>query len=263
MNPKRLYAIFVRQLFLMKRGSRLINIFYWPTLDLLTWGFITMYLNNVGDSGFNFLAVLLSAVLLWNFFLRAQLGFHMAFLEDVWVRNFINLFATPLTVAEYITGLVLTSVVAGIASLLLPVLIAWLLFAYNIFQLGFMLIPFLAVLFIFGWTIALFAMALMLRFGSSAESLSWTLPFIFTPFSGVYYPISVLPVWAQHIAQGLPTSYVFEGMRQVIFSGTFDKAKLLYGFGFASAYFFLAYLVVLWTYKVVLRRGLITRFMTE
>lgn len=262
-NLKRSYAIFLRQLYLMKRGSRLVNIFYWPTLDLLTWGFITVYLGNVGMSGFNFLTVLLSAVLLWNFFIRALLGFHMAFLEDVWARNFINFFATPLTVAEYVAGLVLTSIVAGVLSLILPVLIAWLLFTYNIFQLGFMLIPFFIVLFIFGWTIALLAMALMLRFGASAESLSWTLPFIFTPFSGVYYPVSALPIWAQKISEGLPTSYVFEGMRQVIFSGNFDTGKLLYGFGFAVAYFFIAYFVVIWVYKIVLRRGLLTRFSVD
>ena len=263
MNFKRSYAIFLRQLYLLKRGSRLINIFYWPTLDLLTWGFITIYLTSVGTSGVNFLTLLLSAVLLWNFYTRAQLGFHMAFLEDVWVRNFINLFATPLTVAEYVTGLILTSVVAGILSMILPVLVAWLLFTYNIFQLGFMLIPFLAVLFIFGWTIALFAMAVMFRFGSSAESLTWALPFLFTPFSGVYYPISALPLWAQTISHVLPTSYVFEGMRQVIFSGSFDAVKLLYGFGFALAYFFLAYFVLIRVYKLVLRRGLFTRFSVD
>ncbi len=263
MSPKRSYAIFLRQLYLMKRGSRLINIFYWPTLDLLTWGFITVYLNNVGQSGFNFLTVLLGAVLLWNFFTRAQLGFHMAFLEDVWVRNFINLFATPLTVAEYVTGLILTSIVAGCLSLFLPFAVAWFLFSYNIFQLGFMLIPFLAVLFIFSWTIALFGMAIMLRFGSSAESLTWTLPFIFTPFSGVYYPLSALPVWAQYIAKVLPTSYIFEGLRQVICSGVFDTVKLLYGFGFALLYFFIAYFIVIKVYRVVLRRGLFTRFSVE
>lgn len=260
---KRSYAVFLRQLYLIKRGSRLINIFYWPTLDLLTWGFITAYLTNIGRSGFNLLTVLLSAVLLWNFYTRAQLGFHMAFLEDTWVRNLINFFATPLTVAEYVTGLVLTSIVAGVSSLALPILVAWLLFTYNIFQFGFLFIPYLVVIFIFGWAIALFAMALMLRFGASAESLTWTLPFMFTPFSGVYYPISSLPLWAQKISYGIPTSYVFEGMRQVVLSGNFDMTKLLYGFGLAIAYFFAAYFVVIWVYKIVLRRGLITRFSVE
>lgn len=247
----------------MRRGSRLTNVFYWPTLDLLTWGFITVYLNNVGKSGFNFLTAILSAVLLWNFFIRAQLGFHMAFLEDVWVRNFINLFATPLKVSEYVAGLVLTSIVAGFLSLILPVIVAWLFFSYNIFQLGFMLIPFFAVLFIFGWTVGLFSVAIMLRFGSSAESLTWTLPFIFIPFSGVYYPISALPLWAQKIAWMLPTSYIFEGVREVVSSGAFDAIKLLYGFGFSILYFFLAYFVVLQVYKMVLRRGLFTRFSVE
>ena len=85
-------------MYLMRRGSRLTNVFYWPTLDLLTWGFITVYLNNVGKSGFNFLTAILSAVLLWNFFIRAQLGFHMAFLEDVWERNFLNIFVTRITI---------------------------------------------------------------------------------------------------------------------------------------------------------------------
>lgn len=263
MNLKRSYAIFLRQLYLNKKGPRLVNIFYWPTLDLLTWGFITVYLSNVEKSEINFLTLLLSAVLLWNFFIRAQFGFHMAFLEDVWVRNFINLFATPLTVAEYVTGLVLTSIVSGILALILPVVVAWLLFTYNIFQLGFLLIPFLVVLFIFSWTVALFSMAIMMRFGSSAEAFTWALGFLVMPFSGIYYPVSALPFWAQKISYVLPTSYVFEGMRQVVLSSTFGPEKLLYGFGLAIAYFFLAYFVVIRVYKIVLRRGLLTRFSVE
>lgn len=247
----------------MKRWSRLINIFYWPTLDLLTWGFITAYFSNVGRSELNFLTILLSAVLLWNFFIRAQLGFHMAMLEDIWVRNLINFFATPLTVAEYTAGLILTSIVSGFLSLVLPIIVAWLLFAYNIFDLGLMLIPFLVVLFIFSWTIALLATSLIIRYGSGAESLTWTLPFLFTPFSSVYYPISALPVWAQKISLWLPTAHVFEGMREVLLSGVFDWSKLLIGLALAIFYFFVAYGILLWVYKIALRRGAFTRFSVE
>lgn len=263
MNLTRTYAIFLRQWYVTKRLSRLHNIFYWSTVDLVLWGFITVYLNRVGNTGFNFVTVMLGAVLLWNFLIRIQFGFSISFLEDVWVRNFINLFSTPLSIAEYVTGILLVSAVSSLTSLIFTAILAWLLFAYNIFEFGFLLIPWVGILFVFGWAIGLVSMSAVLRFGPSAESFAWTLPFIFSPFSSVFYPIESLPEWAQLVARALPTAYVFEGMRSALLRGVLEVGTLFIALVLAIVYFALAFGLLVLAYKTVLKRGLITRFSTD
>lgn len=263
MTPKRIYAIFLRQLYLLKKGSRLINVFYWSTIDIILWGFITIYLNDVGKTGFNFINVLLGAVILYNFFIRIQFSISISFLEDVWTRNFINLFSTPLSVAEYVSGIIIISILQSILSLVATAIIAILLFSYNLFVLGLYLVPFIFVLFLFGWAIGLFAITLVLRFGPSAEALAWTIPFFFTPFSGIFYPLSALPEWLRPFANLIPSSHVFEGMRSIILSGSFDTSRLYVGLALGLAYFIAVYILVLIVYRTVLRKGLFTRFSTD
>ena len=263
MNPKRIFAIFLRQLFLLKRGSRLINIFYWSSIDLILWGFITVYLNSVGGSSLNFMTVMLGAVILWNFLFRVQYGVTVSFLEDSWARNFMNLFSSPLSTSEYVSGLILTSIFNGLASLVTAVIIARLIFSYSIFQLGIAVLPFIVILFIFGWAIGLFATAVVMRLGPSAEVFAWSFPALFTPFSSVFYPIYALPQALQPIANALPTAHVFEGMRSVILAGSFDSSRLFLALGLALFYFVLSYAFLLWSYRAVLRKGLFTRFYTD
>lgn len=263
MKIRRIYAIFLRQFFLMKRGSRIVNIFYWSAIDLLLWGFITKYLNEVGESGFNFMTVMLGAVILWNFLTRVQYGVTVAFLEDLWARNFMNLFSSPLSMKEYVGGLIVTSVLNALASIVFTVLLAWLIFGYNIFRMGLLLIPFVAILFIFGWAVGLFSTAIVMRFGPSAEIFAWSFPALFTPFSSVFYPISALPAAVQPVANLLPTAHVFEGMRAVLLYQSFDLWRLLLAAGLACMYFLLAYFFLIFTYHIALRKGLFTRFLTD
>ncbi|MFA5084852.1 MAG: ABC transporter permease, partial [Candidatus Omnitrophota bacterium] len=106
MSLHRVFAIVLRQIYLI-RGSfpRVFPLFAWVVVDMVLWGYLTKYLNSVTSSGFNFVPVLLGAVLLWDFFIRIMQGVAMAFFEDVWSRNFLNIFATPLLISEYVTGL--------------------------------------------------------------------------------------------------------------------------------------------------------------
>ncbi|HEV8542259.1 MAG TPA: ABC transporter permease, partial [Verrucomicrobiae bacterium] len=108
---RRAAAITLRQFYLM-RGSpaRVVPLFVWVAIDIVLWGFITKYLNSVNAAGVNFVPTMLGAVLLWDFFARVMHGMTTAFFEDVWSRNFLNFFATPLSISEYVTGLVWTSI---------------------------------------------------------------------------------------------------------------------------------------------------------
>lgn len=264
MSIQRVYTIFLRQFFLIQRSAhRLLGMFYWSTIELFVWGFLTIYLNQIGGSEFNFTTVVLGTVILWNFLMRIQQGIGVSFLEDIWSRNFFNLFASPLSINEYCLGLILISITSSFISIMVMVGLAWLLFAYNIFQFGFLLIPFVAVLFLFGLALGIFTVAIILRFGPSSEILAWSIPVLLPPFSGVFYPLSALPSWLQNVAHVFPPSYVFEGMRSVVLGGNFQYQNLFIALGLSCFYVFISYWLLLRVYKHVLYYGKISRFSSD
>ncbi len=264
MSITRINTIFLRQFLLIKRSiHRIFGVFYWSTLDIMLWGFMTSYLYALNSANLNFATVVLGTLILWNFFIRIQHGITISFLEDVWTRNFMNLFSSPLSISEYVWGLVLTSVVTSLVSISFMIFLAWLLFFYNIFQFGFMLIPFVAVLFLFGWAVGIFATSVIIRFGPSSEILAWSIPVLFTPLSGVFYPIAVLPKYLYALASILPSAQVFEGMRSIVLHGFFDKARLFTAFVLALIFFVLSFWFLLKSYQRALRNGSFTRFLTE
>ncbi len=212
MNAARIHSIVLRQLYLM-RGSpaRVLSLFVWVTVDIVLWGFVTRYLNSVSGAGFNFVPTLLGAVLLWDFCTRVTHGVTTAFFEDVWSRNFLNIFASPLSVGEYITGLALSSVATSAVGLAAMLLLATSVFGLSFFIYGATLLGFLFVLFLFGIAIGICGAAVVLRFGPASEWFVWPIPAMISPFVGVFYPLSTLPGWMQCLAHVLPPSYVFEG----------------------------------------------------
>ena len=264
MNPTRIYAVFLRQVFLLKKSpSRLTGIFFWPLIDIFLWGVFSTYLIRTGGNTVNLLTIILGALILWNFLVRVQHGITTSFLEDVWSRNFINFFASPLSLNEYVAGLMVTSIFACAISMAALVLFAWLLFAYNIFTLGFVLIPFAVILFLSGWAFGILVTAIILRLGPSIEILAWSLSALISPLSGVFYPVTALPFYLQPVARILPPTYVFEGMRKVMQTGVFDWQIFSTGLILSIIFFFAAYFFLILTYRRVLRLGLTTRFLTD
>lgn len=264
MSPTRVYAIFLRQFFLLRQSlPRIFGIFYWSTFELLLWGIITKYLHSVGGENFSFITVIIGTVIFWGFFTRIQQGITVSFLEDVWSRNLINLFATPLRIGEYIIGLILVSMVNTLISFIAMFLVAWFLFSYNIFQFGFLILPYSLILFIFGWALGLLTTAVVMRYGPSIEILVWAVPTLIMPFSSIFYPTSALPKIIQPIAYAIPISYVFEGMRGIVHNGVLNTHYLVLAFILSLIYFIVAVLLLIWVYKVILRLGLFTKFMTD
>ena len=257
-------GILLRQLYLF-RGSpvRLIPTFAWVAIDIVVWGFLTRYLNTVSGSHVNFVPSLLGAVLFWDFFTRIMQGVTTAFFEDVWSRNFLNLFATPLSISEYVTGLVLTSVVASIGGLVAMLVLATLVFGLSFASLGLMLLPFVLVLFLFGIALGIAASAMVLRLGPASEWLVWPMPALLSPFVGVYYPIATLPAWMRGVGYLLPPSYVFEGMRALINGGTFSGEALLLGTALAIGQVFLAGYFFARVFRYTVRTGLLARYSAE
>lgn len=264
MSPQRTAAILLRQFYLI-RGSvpRLVPLFAWVGVDMVLWGFITRYLNSVASSGFNFVPSLLGAVLLWDFFIRVMQGVTMAFFEDVWARNFLNIFATPLSIAEYLAGLVLSSIATSSIGLAVMLLLAGGFFGLSFFMYGVMLAPFLLVLFLFGIAFGIMASGMVLRLGPASEWFVWPIPAVISPFAGVFYPLSTLPRWMQAIGHLLPPSYVFEGMRRIVFGGAPSGRNLALAGVLAVGYLLLACWFFARMYRHAVRTGLIARYSAE
>ena len=238
-------------------------LFAWVALDIVLWGFITRYLNGVARTGFDFVPALLGAVLLWNFLTRVMQGVTMAFFEDVWSRNFLNFFATPLRISEYLAGLVTTGIATSIMGLFVMLVLAWAAFGLSFVSYGVALAPFLFVLFLSGIALGIFGAALVLRLGPASEWLIWPIPTLVSPFAGVFYPIGVLPVWMQAVSKALPPSYVFEGMRAVAAGQPTPWAALALGGGLAVVYLALACWTFAAVYRQAIRTGLIARYSAE
>jgi ABC-2 type transport system permease protein len=264
MRILRVAAIVLRQLYLL-RGSpaRFIPLFAWVTIDIILWGFITRYLNTVAASGFNFVPALLGAVLLWDFLVRVMQGVTIAFFEDVWSRNFLNIFASPLLISEYLGGLVVSSIATSSVGLIVMLVLASAIFGLSFVTYGAMFVPFLLVLFLFGIALGICGAAIVLRLGPAAEWFIWPIPALISPFAGVFYPISTLPCWMQYIARALPPSYVFEGLRGIVQGCGVSGNALWLSAALAAIDIALAFWFFTSVYRRAVRTGLIARYSAE
>jgi ABC-2 type transport system permease protein len=257
-------AVMLRYFYLLRgTPARWMPVFAWVAIDIVLWGFISKYLNSVASSGLNFVTTLLGAVLLFDFFTRVMHGVAGVFLEDVWSRNFLNLFASPLTIPQFLLGLVVTSTVTSLIGLMVMLVLATALFGLSFFVYGLMLVPFLLILFLFGVSLGICTCAMVLRLGPAAEWLVWPVPAVISPFAGVFYPISILPHWMQFVGKLLPISYVFEGLRKIISGGTVPAASLILGGGLAVTYVLLACWLFKRVFRHAVRTGILARYSAE
>jgi ABC-2 type transport system permease protein len=216
-SAERVFALLLRQLYLYRRSMiRSLEIVYWPVMDLLVWGFLSVYVARLRGGGAVAIAFLVGAMILWDIFFRVQQAISVSFLEDIWTRNLANVFVSPISTGEFLSATMLLGVLKVIVIGLLLAVLASALYAFNIFRYGLPLLPFVLNLIFSAWGMGIITTALILRFGQGAEALAWAVAFLFQPFSAVFYPVQVLPAPLQSIAWMLPTTYAFEGMRAVL-----------------------------------------------
>jgi len=264
MSLQRISAMVSRHLYLYRRSlPRMMEIFFWPLLDLLLWGFITLYLRNFSSSLPRAVLFFLGALILWDILYRAQQGISVSFLEEVWSRNLPNLFVSPLRPGEFLLALMSISIVKLLAAAAITSILAWYFYSFNIFLLGASLLPFVLNLTLMGWTMGIVTIAVILRFGQEAEVMAWGLAFLVQPISAVFYPISVLPRWLQYLARTIPSSYVFEGMREILQNGGVPWISLFAATALNGAYLLLAVLFFYRNLRIVRVKGLLMRSGTE
>jgi ABC-2 type transport system permease protein len=264
MNLSRMAAIPLRQFYLY-RGSvaRLVPMFAWVTIDMVLWGFMTKFLGGVAQTQYRFVPALLGAVLFWDFMTRVMQGVTTAFFEDVWTRNFLNVFGSPLTMPEYIGGLLVSSMATSAVGLLVMLAVAGIGFGLSFAAYGAMVIPFLLVLFLFGMALGVAAIAIVLRLGPAAEWFVWPIPALLSPFAAVYYPVATLPPSIRWVSRLLPPSYVFEGMRGVVAGHGVNRALLGIAFALAIVYILLSYWIFARVFRHAVKTGLLARYSAE
>ena len=231
-RPSIVLALVTRQILLFTRNPvRATELFFWPIVQLLVWGFTTTYLQQVAvesENGFpHFITYLIGGIILWDALFRSQQGVAISFLEDVWTRNLLNVFASPIHMTEYLGASFVVGMLRVIVTGAVMAVIALIAYSFNLFQFQWALFAFYANLMIFGWTLGMVSTSLILRWGHAAESLAWAVPFLIQPFACVFYGIDVLPPVMQAIAYSMPPAHVFEGMRELLSTGEINGQRLL------------------------------------
>lgn len=254
----RVFAMVLRYTYLMRSSwPRLLELVYWPTVQMILWGFINQFL--AGQSAWLAQAagLFIAAVLLWDVLFRAQLGVSVVFFEEMYSRNLAHLFVSPLRPHELILALLTISLLRTLIGVGAAALLAIVFYHYSIFDLGLALLAFFVNLMVMGWAIGLLVVALVLRYGLGAESLAWAVIFAITPVSGVYYPVAVLPDWLQPVAFALPASHVFEGMRAVMIDHVFPMGLFYNAVLLNAVYIAVGAGVFLYAFHVARKRDLL------
>lgn len=254
----RINAMVLRYIYLLRNSwPRILELAYWPTMQMVLWGFISQFLATNSSYVAQAFGILIAAVLLWDVLFRSQLGVSLTFIEEMYSRNLGHLSVSPLRPYEWVCSLLLVSLIRTSIGVGAAALLAIPLYHYSIFAMGLPLLAFFTNLLVMGWAVGLLVAALVLRYGLGAESLAWILIFVLAPISCVYYPIEVLPDWLQVIALLLPATHVFEGMRAVLIDGLFRADLLINAMALNLVYIIIGASVFLAAFHVARKRGLL------
>ncbi len=237
-SPSRIAAMVLRYWYLLRSSwPRLLELVYWPAVQMLMWGFLQLYVSE--NAGFFARAggTFIGAVLLWDILFRGQLGFSISFLEEMWARNMGNLMMSPLRPGEFICALMIMSVVRLAIGMVPVTFLAMMFFDFNLYAFGIALAVFFMNLILTSWAVGILVSGIVLRNGMGAESLAWTIMFLLLPLACVYYPVAILPDWLQALAWLLPPTYVFEGMRALLIDQTFRADLMIWAFLLNAIYF--------------------------
>lgn len=248
----------IRYLFSFKYSlDRLADIFYWPVVELIIWGLTSQYLQSITGNNVPIVLMIVSGIIFWLIFGRAQLEVNMNILNDWWNRNMINIFVSPLRFSEWVASFIILGIIKSLMSFIFSIFVALILYKTRLFIYGYYLVPFFLLLLMSGWWMGFLIAGLTMQFGKKVEAFAWTFSAVIVPFSAIYYPVSALPLWAQKVAAILPTSYVFEGAREALFKGQVDINKIYMSFLLNVIYLILSLWFFRASFQNLLKRGFI------
>jgi ABC-2 type transport system permease protein len=218
------------------RFEQIADLFFWPSIDIFLWGMTFLWIQNSGKEVPHLALVILSGLTYWLIVWRSSYEVGVGLLLEFWNRNLVNLFSTPLRLRDWIGGILLISLGKSLLVILFAALLSYVLYALNVFTVGWAFLPFMFSLFLTGWWSGFFVSGIVVYYGQRLQVVAWMLAYLFAPFSAVYYPVSALPSWGQAVAKALPTSYVFEGLRQILSGGAFPYQHLWMALGLNVLY---------------------------
>ena len=240
MNFKKVYALGLRHMYLISNSvPRIIDLIYWPTVQIFLWGFISKFFTLNSEYYSNTVGIILTAAILYDFLFRVSISFNMMFLEEIWSRNFTNLFIAPIKISEIVASLTFTAILRALIGMVPAAIIAIPLFGVSVFKLGIPLLFLLLSLYLFGITLGLLVTSGLLRFGPSFENIAWASLFFLAPLGCIYYPIEILPNYLQIIAKGLPLVHIFEEMRSILITGNVNFLDIIKSISISIIYFVL------------------------
>ena len=256
MNWNKVYGLSLRHFYLIKSSfPRILDLIYWPTIQIFLWGFISKFFTLSSSYYNNTIGVILSAAILYDFLFRSSISYNMMFLEEIWSRNFTNLFISPIKLKEIIAALTFTAIVRTLIGMVPAALIAIPLFGVSIFKIGIPLIALLIALYIFGITLGLLVTSGLIRFGPSFENIAWASLFFLAPLGCIYYPIEILPDWLQIIAKILPLVHIFEEMRNILINNILSYIQISIAISISFFYFILGVFIFYLSYHGAKIRG--------
>ena len=256
MSIIRIYALFLRHFYLITRSfPRILDLVYWPSIQITLWGFISNFFAAHSSYYSGAVGVILSCAILYDFLFRTSIGFNMLFLEEIWSRNFTNLFIAPMKISEIIISLVITALIRALIGLVPAILLTSPLFGISILNLGIPLAFLFLSLYTFGITLGLFVSAGLLRFGPSFENIAWSTMFLFAPFGCIYYPVEILPEFFQSIAYALPLVYIFEETRNILVNGIMNYENIINALYLNGIYLLISILIFYYSFDKARDKG--------
>ena len=256
MNFNRMYALSIRHLYLIK-GSfpRILDLIYWPTIQIILWGFISKFFTMYSDYYTNTIGVILSCAILYDFLFRSSISFNMLFLEEIWSRNFTNLFVAPLKISEIIIALTFTALIRTLIGIVPAIILMSPLFGVSILNMGPALLLLFLSLYMFGTTLGILVTSGLLRFGPAFENTAWSSLFLLAPLGCVYYPLSILPEWLQYVSKFLPLVYVFEEARSILINNLISYENIFKALLLNLFYFVIAIIIFYFSFYGARKKG--------
>jgi ABC-2 type transport system permease protein len=256
MRWHKIYGLSLRHLYLIKSSlPRILDLIYWPSIQIFLWGFISKFFTVSSSYYNNTVGVILTAAILYDFLFRSSISYNMMFLEEIWSRNFTNLFIAPIKISEIIAALTLTAILRTLIGLVPAAILAIPLFGVSIFEIGAPLIFLLLSLYIFGVTLGLLVTSGLIRFGPSFENIAWASLFFLAPLGCIYYPIEILPEWLQLIAKILPLVHIFEEVRNILINDIINYYSIFKSAMISFLYFIFGVIIFYLSHSGARERG--------
>ena len=256
MNLIKMYGLFLRHFYLIK-GSlpRILDLIYWPTIQIILWGFISKFFSIYSDYYNNTVGIILTCAILYDILFRSSISFNMLFLEEIWSRNFTNLFIAPIKIGEIIISLVFTALIRALIGLIPAILLTSPLFGISLLDLGVYLFFLFLNLYMFGITLGILVSSGLLRFGPSFENIAWSTMFLLAPFGCIYYPVEILPDFFQKIAYSLPLVYIFEEARNILINSSVNFESIMNAFYLNSIYLVISISLFYYSFAKARKKG--------